>query len=345
MLNRRFIAPAFLILALPLMLLLVAACGSDEEQLTRVDVEEIVQEAIDSQPEGVTADQVDSIVRAALEEQQAEFDKIARDVVAGIPLKSDQAEYTKFFVENAIRRYDREGAEATLEYYSREESIEDQWYVFIIDEDDLVVAHPDPGRIGLDMKGWVGTDANGYVFGPEMLSATEEGKWVSYVYQNPAMGSMSPGNLASVQLKNAWVVRHDGLLFASGWYIDVDQLTQDIVEDLAMLFNDLGLEGTIEFLISNPESIPGGVAGSAEAYNASGAVEGEWSAFISGPDGTVALHFNPERIGDSVTSIYGEEVLDVSPQGTWLTSETKRVWALNSNNWIIGAGWVDEDGS
>ena len=64
-----------------------------------------------------------------------------------------------------------------------------QWYVFIIDENDLVIAHPDPGRLGLDLKGWVGTDANGYEFGPEMLSATEDGKWVSYVYRNPGSGA------------------------------------------------------------------------------------------------------------------------------------------------------------
>ena len=53
-------------------------------------------------------------------------------------------------------------------------------------------AHPDPGRLGLDLNGWVGTDANGYRFGPELLSATEEGKWVSYVYQNPERDSITP---------------------------------------------------------------------------------------------------------------------------------------------------------
>ena len=63
-----------------------------------------------------------------------------------------------------------------------------QWYVFIIDENDVVIGHPDPDRRGLDVKGWVGTDANGYNFGPEMLSATEDGKWVSYVYRNPENG-------------------------------------------------------------------------------------------------------------------------------------------------------------
>ena len=62
----------------------------------------------------------------------------------------------------------------------------------------------------------MGTDANGYNFGPDMLSVTEEGKWVSYVYQNPESGRLGSGHTGAMQLKNAWVVRHDGLLFASG---------------------------------------------------------------------------------------------------------------------------------
>ena len=34
--------------------------------------------------------------------------------------------------------------------------------MFIIGEDDRVIADPDPGRLELDLRGWVGTDANGY---------------------------------------------------------------------------------------------------------------------------------------------------------------------------------------
>ena len=54
-----------------------------------------------------------------------------------------------------------------------------------VDENDLVIAHPDGSLVGLDLKGPLGTDANGYDFGPEMLSAGEDGRWVSYVYGNP----------------------------------------------------------------------------------------------------------------------------------------------------------------
>ena len=109
-----------------------------------------------------------------------------------------------------------------------------QWYVFIIDENDLLIGHPEPGRLGLDLKGWVGTDANGYELGPEMLSATEDGKWVSYVHSNPESGG-------GIELKNAWVKRHYGLLFGSGWYIEADAFTRMLVSVAVDKFRELGL--------------------------------------------------------------------------------------------------------
>ena len=45
--------------------------------------------------------------------------------------------------------------------------------------------------------------------GDDILSAAEEGKWVSYIYRNPETGEEGR--------KHAWVVRHDGLYFGSGW--------------------------------------------------------------------------------------------------------------------------------
>ena len=334
MIKPKYIALAILMLTLPVMLVL-ASCGSDdadEDKLTRADVEEIVQSAIASIPapqDGVTA---------------AEVEEIVRDVIDSIPTKEDPAEYTKHVVSKAIDRYDNDGLSATLSHYNRESAIDGQWYVFIIDENDIVIGHPDRGRLGLDLKGWVGTDANGYNFGPEMLSATAQGKWVSYVYFNPESSMLAPDRLSDVELKNAWVVRHDGLLFGSGWYIDVDQLTQDIAAAIMNLFNSAGLEETIQQLANDPTTVLGGIAQSAVAYNVSGAVAGEWSAFIADESGTIQLHFNPARIGTSISDLLGVSTHDISEQGDWLTSDTMRVWTMRSNGWVFGAGWVD-DGS
>ena len=346
---------ALLALTVPVVFLLIA-CGDGDAGLSRTEVQEIVRRELveaqaSPQPEpGLTLADVEEAIRKAMADMpqpepgltRHDVEQIVRGVVASIPPKSDPAQYTKFFVDNAISRYETQGLDSTLAYYNREESIDGQWYVFIIDEHDILIAHPDPGRLALDLKGWVGIDANGYRFGPEMLSATEGGKWVSYVYRNPEEVGISPGDLSMVDLKNAWVVRHDGLLFGSGWYIDVDQFTQDIVAGVVDLFHSEGLEGLVESLSSDPGSLLGGVAESAVSYNSSATVEGEWSVFIADTTGSIVLHFNPAMIGTQVQDLLGTGASEIDEDGTWLTSEAMRIWAVRSSDWMFGAGWRKE---
>ena len=144
-------------------------------------------------------------------------------------------------------------------------------------------------------------------------------------------------------LKNAWVVRHDGLLFASGWYIDVDQFTKDIVDNVVDLFSSVGLEAMVETLSSNPGSILGGVAESAVSYNSSGAAEGEWSIFIADDGGTVVLHLNPAMIGTRIDDLLRGDVSEIDEEGVWLTSESMRIWAAKSDGWVFGAGWRNDE--
>ena len=330
------------------------AATQPEPGLSPAQVDEIVRTILAELPEpepGLSRAEVDEIVQTALASipqpeprlSRDEVERVARSTVASIPPKSAAAEYTKFFVENAISLYETQGLQATLDHYSRVESIDGQWYVFIIDDDDRVIAHPDVGRIGLDLKGWVGVDANGYNFAPEMLSATEKGKWVTYVYQNPASGSLTPVDLDKVDLKNTWVVRHDGLLFGSGWYIDVDQFTKDLVADIVDLFSTVGLKGTAEALHSDTASILAGAAESAVAYNASGAVQGEWSLFIVDENGATALHLNPAMIGEQIDDLLGVDTSGIDDEGTWLTSESMRIWVVRHDDWLFGAGWHDDE--
>ena len=105
------------------------------------------------------------------------------------------------------------------------------------------------------------------------------------MYSNPERSGIRPEDLSEVELKNAWVVRHEGLLIASGWYIDVDQFTQDIVAAVVDLFRTDGLEGIIAAVTNDLSCILGGVAASAVSYSTSGAVEGEWSVFIADRSG------------------------------------------------------------
>ena len=125
-----------------------------------------------------------------------------------IPTKNEPAGYTQAFVQDAIRLYNQEGRQAAIDHYSSPESVDGQWYVFMIGEDDRTVAHPRHERIGLDPS--VRVDSTGHFYGDDILSATEAGKWVSYVYRNPETGEEGR--------KHSWVVLHDGLIFGSGWY-------------------------------------------------------------------------------------------------------------------------------
>ena len=255
--------------------------------------------------------------------------------VADIPPKSDPAGYTRYFVETAISRYEAQGLGATLAHYSSEESIDGQWYVFVIDEDDRVIGHPDPGRRGLYLKDWVGTDANGYEFGPEMLSATEEGKWVSYVYRNPESGGIGSGDF---ELKNVWVEPHDGLLFASGWYIDADAFTEQLVSVAVDKFRQLGLAGTMAYF-ANPESALAGLDAAIDYYNTAETVEGQWFAFIRDPDWMIAGHSDPAMIGREVRDLFGTETFQATEEGVWVESESLRVFVAGYDGYLFGSGW------
>ena len=253
------------------------------------------------------------------------------------PSKSDASSYTKAFVQQATNLYDAVGLEETLAYHNRPESVDGQWYVFIIDENDLVIGHPDTNRLGLDLKGWVGIDANGYNFGPEMLSATGEGKWVSYVYRNPESGGLGI-DFDHLELKNVWVVRHDGLLFASGWYIDADEFTKSLVDTAARVFREVGLEGTIAYFAS-PDIAFAGLAAVITYYNSAENVEGDWFAFVADERGTIIDHYDKAMVGRALSDILGTDAFEATAEGNWVTTEDVRVWVLGQDGMTFGSGW------
>ena len=351
MVNRKLSISTLSTLAVAMLLPLVA-CGDRDAGLSRAEVEEIVRAEMaavpaPTQPEpGLTWKDVEEIVQAAIasipEPQpgltSVEAERIARSVVASIPPKSTPADYTRFIVENAISTYDSQGLDATLAHYNREESIDGQWYVFIIDENDLVIGHPDVQRLGLDVKGWVGTDANGYNFGPEMLSATGEGKWVSYVYRNPESGGLG------IDFDHLWSSR------TSGWCgttaccsppagtSDADEFTKSLVATAARVFREVGLEGTIAYFAS-PETDFAGLAAVIAYYNSAENVEGDWFAFIADDSGTIIDHYDKALVGKSLEDVLGTGAFKVTAEGNWVTTEDVRVWVVSQDGITFGSGW------
>ena len=116
---------------------------------------------------------------------------------------------TKEYVSKAIARYDAAGLEATIAYHNSPQSLDGQFYLFLIGADDIYLAHPVfPHLIGTDIKDVVGS--NGYELGKAIAQATEEGIWVEYLWPHPVT--------RREQHKVTWAIRHDGLIFASGYY-------------------------------------------------------------------------------------------------------------------------------
>ena len=327
------------------------------EQLTPEDVEKIIQSAIADMPEpGLSRADVEEAVQAAIQEAAepepsltyAEVQRIARNAVASIPPRSAHAEYTKFIVDNAINRYETQGLNATLTYYNRAESVDGQWYVFIIDEKGKIIGHYDASRLGLDLNGWVGTDANGYNFGTEMLTATQDGKWVPYVYDNPETDSLGSERVDDYQLKSAWVVRHDGLLFGSGWYINADEQIKALVTATANRFSSVGLEATVAYFAS-PESVSAGLAATIDYYNNIDSVKGEWFAFIADRSGRIVAHYDPEMLGRDLEYLSGTDAFKGTEDGSWVTTEdtnpstshweSMRIWVVSHDGMTFGSGW------
>ncbi len=125
--------------------------------------------------------------------------------------KSDPAAYTQHLVAEAVERYKKDGRDAMLAYYNSPASRDGEWYVFVFDDTGEIIARFDGKFVGQSFFEELRTDINGYEFGPEMMTATEAGKWVNYTFENPAEGN-APAP------KHSWVVRSGDAFFAAGWY-------------------------------------------------------------------------------------------------------------------------------
>ena len=342
----------------------VDAAIDDAAGMTRTEIEHATDAAVAAAlaaqypPEpGVTKAELAGAIRDALADAvpqepavtRADVEAISRRVMASVPPRSDPAAYTRFVVDNAISRYDSDGLDAVATHYNRPESVDGQWYVFIVDDNDAVVGHYNPDLLGLDLNGPVGTDANGYNYGAEMLTATDDGKWVSYVYTNPAAGGVGSERFGASQLKNAWVVRHDGLLFGSGWYIDADEFTKSLVATAVDRFRATGLEATIAYFAGG-DSVLAGLEQTIDYYNNADSVAGEWFAFIADPSGTIVAHYDPELLGQHLEDLFGADTLTATEDGNWVTTHDTgaasgeptsklHAWVMEHDGFVFGSGW------
>ncbi len=254
------------------------------------------------------------------------------------PSKSDPPAYTRAFVGQAIELYDAIGREGTVAYYNTEESIDGQWYTFIVDQDDMFLAlAAQPDLVGRHVSEVMGP--NNFPVGEAVAaSADEDGAWFSYNFLNPDSGV--------VESKHSWIVEYDGLTFGSGWYdlgpskADVVAYTRAFVKQAIDLYNVIGREDTVAY------------------YNTRESVDGQWYIFIVDEDGYTISHHNamfrgrdPALRVDAVGYFYGDDLLSATESGRWvdyvlLNPETgderqKHTWAVLHDGLIFASGWYE----
>ncbi len=257
------------------------------------------------------------------------------------PSKSDNPAYTQSFVQQAINLYDAVGLEGALDYYNSPDSIDGQWYVFIFDENDVMLAY----AVDLDVVGLHSSEIDGpndYPAGDAVVaSAREEGAWFSYIFPNPDSGA--------IQAKHSWIVEHDGLIFGSGWYepgpskSDNSAYTKAFVEEAVNLYKAVGLDDTLDY------------------YNTPESVDGQWYMFIFGRDDDVMVaHAKaPKLVGSLASDIYdptgypsGQALSAVADEdGEWFSYtsdnpatgvvQAKHSWVVEYDGLVFGSGWYE----
>ena len=260
--------------------------------------------------------------------------------------KADRPGYTVAMVEKALRLYDAKGREATVAYYSSQESVDGEWYVFIADENNDIIAHPNPGVVGDNLLDETGVDITGYRQGEVIASATEEGKWVDYIFLNLATGKQ--------EYKHAWVVRHDGLIFVSGWYQVLPGLSLGVTKAQPAEYTVAMVDKALRYYKAH------GRAETVAYYNTPESVDGAWYVFIVDENDIVIAHANPELLGqdlkedlglDSAGYRFGEDMLKATEEGLWVdyvfvnpatgAEETKHAWTVRHDGLLIGSGWYE----
>ena len=215
-------------------------------------------------------------------------------VTAHSALVDDVAASVQEYVDKAIAVYDSQGLEATIARYNSADSVDGQLYLFLIGADDNYLAHPIfPHLIGTDIKDVVGSD--GQELGEEIAQATEEGVWVEYLWPHPTT--------RVERQKATWAIRHDGLIFASGYYGGGAERGEPAWRDADPM------EYTVEYVNRAVQRYErDGLQSFLNYYNSVASFEGEWYLFATDADDIYHVHpLLPRLIGTDIKDVVGSD--------------------------------------
>ena len=251
---------------------------------------------------------------------------------------ADPRDYTVQYVNEAVERYEREGLESMLNYYNSVASFEGEWYLFATDDEDIYHVHPLISRlIGTDIKDVVGSD--GYELGKELAKAVDggEGVWVEYLWPHPVTLKEVP--------KVGYAVRRDGMLFASGYYVRVEDpaaRTAAYVQEAIEYYKGNGLEATVEW------------------YNSEESLDGQWGLTLAdendilrvAPLGKHLIGTNLKDLATFASRDIGQEMAAATEEGSWInyifpnvrSSETlyAHTWAVRHDGLIFMSRYYDD---
>ena len=241
---------------------------------------------------------------------------------------ANQREYTVDYVNRAIERYESDGLEAMKAYYNSVAAFEGQWYLFATDANDIYHVHPLlPRLIGTDIKDVVGSD--GYELGKEIAKATEEGHWIEYIWPHPSTLRNAP--------KVAYAVRHDGMIFASGYYPEPEDpaaYTKNYVEKAIDYYEENGLDATVAH------------------YNSEESFEGQWYLGLADSDSRILVsavvphvigsQLNPKAAG----AIDAGQWVEIEWFGNLTAGNTFRhIWGTRHDGLYFYSGYFVEQGT
>ena len=268
-------------------------------------------------------------------------------VTPGMPTVDDPEAFAVAFAQTAIDRYKTEGRDAAIVYHNDPANIEEQWYVFIADADDMFVAHPlVPSLVGRGIKEVPGLD--GSLIGLEIAMATTEGRWTEYLWPNPETDK--------IELKRTWSIRHDGYLFASGyyepWVPDPATLTPASKDNPVAFTHDFVLAAIARYEFEGLEAM-------AAYYNDPMNIDGQWYVFITDEDDIFVAHAPmQELVGTDLKDVVGPdnpelgiEIAKATEIGLWIEylwpnpatgeNEQKRTWAIRHDGYLFGSGYYE----
>lgn len=259
----------------------------------------------------------------------------------------DPEAFTVAFVQAAIDLYEIEGREAAIAYYNDPASVNGQWYVFIIDDSDVIVSHAAlPELISVDVKDVVGFVD--YPIGAEIVKATEEGHWIEYLAHNPQANKL--------ELKRTWIIRYDGYIFVSGYYEpwgpDPATLTPVSKDNPEAFTLALVLEAIARYEFEGAEA-------TAAYYNDPANIDGQWYVLITDENDIYVAHpLRPDFIGMDIKAIpglggspLGAEIAMATGSGLWIEYSwpnpesgevaLKRTWAIRHDGYLFGSGYYE----